>query len=84
MSKETNVKENAQTKLDASQRAMIDIAKFRETLKDKTEEELLKMEQDIIKLSDKHAVVCQHYQIAVHIRSVESLHYPKKSAKMTK
>ena len=54
MSKETNVKENAQTKLDASQRAMIDIAKFRETLKDKTEEELLKMEQDIIKLSDKH------------------------------
>lgn len=42
------------TKLDASQKAMIDIAKFRETLKDKTEEELLKLEQDIIAETDKH------------------------------
>ena len=41
-------------KLDPTQKAMIDIAKFRETLKDKTKEELEKLEQEVIAEADKH------------------------------
>lgn len=53
MSKEVNI-DQIEQKLDASQRAILEVAKFKETLKDKTEEELLKMEQDIIAENDKH------------------------------
>ena len=51
MSKEKDSKKIA---MDSGQKAMIDVAKFKETLKDKSKEELEKIEQDIIKLQDEH------------------------------
>ena len=48
-------------KLDPTQKAMIDIAKFRETLKDKTKEELEKLEQEV----DGHGDACRADEVAV-------------------
>ena len=42
-------------KLDSGQKAMIEVAKFKDSIKDKTEEQLLKIEQELIAEQDKHA-----------------------------
>lgn len=47
-------KEAKKAALDSGQLAMIEVAKFKETLKDKTEEQLIKLEQDLIKEQDDH------------------------------